>query len=193
METPIVQCVQCAARLRLPAGFAAQRFRCAKCGALNSLDAQAVPSQPELELETKPERPPPSKAPAPMPSAPAAAARPSPYAPIPPRSAEIAGLRQAMAAANKSALRPLRWVFLLAIIPLAAHVFFAKQEALDPAKVQSAFNEKLNAQLADRQELRERIEKLGDASSLDLLSTLAAQATARLVYEYELADLRPVH
>jgi len=186
-ETPIVQCVNCAARLRLPAGFAARRFRCPKCDAANTVDAAVIQSQLDLELEKKLERPPSPQVPAAKPSAPP---RPSPYAPRPTASAEIAGVRRAMAAANKSALRPLRWVFLLAIIPLAAHVFFTKQEPLDPAKVQSAFNERLNAQLADRQELRERIEKLGDAPSLDLLSAWA-DAFGETKLQQSLAELQP--
>ena len=185
METPIVQCLQCAARLRLPAGFAARRFRCAQCGAINSLDAPAIQAQPELELETRPSEPP-----APGPSAPIAAARPSPYAAKPTQSAELAGLHQAIAAANKSALRPLRWVFLLAIIPLATHVFFAQKETLDPAKVQAAFNEKLSARLADRQELRERIERLGNAPSLDLLSAWA-DAFGEIKLKQSLAEIQP--
>ncbi len=190
METPVVQCVQCAARLRLPPGFAARRFRCAKCGAINSLDPAPAQSQSELALEAKLERPPSSEPAAPKPSVSVSPARSSPHAAKPTASAEIAGLRQAMAAANKSALRPLRWVFLLAIIPLAAHVFFANRESLDPAKVQSAFNERLNARLADRQELRERIERLGDVPSLDLLGAWA-DAFDEVKLKQRLAEAQP--
>jgi RsiW-degrading membrane proteinase PrsW (M82 family) len=101
------------------------------------------------------------------------AGRPPAYAAKSTKAEEFAGLHQAMAAANKSALRPLRWVFLLAIIPLAMHVFFVKKATLDPAKVQAAFNEKLNARLADKPDLRARLEQLGDAPSLGLLSAWA--------------------
>ena len=190
METPIVQCVQCAARLRLPAGFAARRFRCAKCGAINSLDPPATQSQSDLELEAKLDRALSSEPPAPTPPPPIAAPRPSPYAARPNRTEEVAGLSQAMAAANKSALRPLRWVFLLAIIPLAVHVFFVKKEVFDQAQVRTAFNEKLSARLADRQELRERIEKLGDAPSLDLLSAWA-DAFGETELQHALGEIGP--
>lgn len=89
---------------------------------------------------------------------------------------DLAGLRDAMAAANKSALRPVRWAFLFALIPLAWYTFCGTEPELDPNEVSRAFHEKLAARLTSNPALKESLDGIGQEQvSLDRL-ILWAQA-----------------
>ena len=157
--------------------MAGKRFKCPKCGTVNVARPQETPViAPSAAPKPAPVKAAPSVAagavsatpkPPPAVSAPLrpAAASPSPVIPPKPKTAsaatgDLVELQGAMALANKSSTQWLRWLFLLAIIPLAFSVFAPKPKAIDPKQVAPAFQQRLKERLAARPDMQQRVTQL---------------------------------
>ncbi len=168
MEPRAVVCAECGARLRLGGSATATRFKCPKCNTVQPLPA------------AEPQAPP---APAPAPTVAQHGASQA--------AQEHIALRRALDAADKSARRPLRWAFLLTILPLTIYTFQSRED-MDPEKVAAAFQAKLDARLAASPELHKQAEKLGtDKLSLELFA-LWAKAFEDETYQEAAEKLGPV-
>lgn len=84
-------------------------------------------------------------------------------------------LERALAAATKTTRRPLRWAFLLTIVPLAWYTFMGRgEEGADINRVKAGFTQKLAERLDAQPELKENAEELAERGpSLPLLRVWA--------------------